>query len=91
MNVSIPNDIVFSDLQLRYDNNGQVKFNEQALRSFLLENDQELATNTFLEFEAVSVLILMWYLKHKALGGEKDRTMEFMFDLVDAQNEENPH
>lgn len=91
MNVSIPNDIVFSDLQLRYENNGQVKFNEQALRSFLLENDQELATNTSLDFEAVSVLILMWYLKHKALGGEKDRTMEFMFDLVDAQNEENPH
>lgn len=91
MNVSIPKDIVFSALELRYGNNGQVKFNEQALRSFLLENNQELATDTPLDFETVSVLILMWYLKHKALGGEKDRTMEFMFDLVDAQNEENPH
>jgi len=76
MQIEIPSDLAFSDLHLTREPDGSVSFDWNVIEQICEAND--IAPETFMDApeENVANLLMGWYYKHRALGGESDPVAE---------------
>jgi hypothetical protein len=84
--IFIPSEVDFSDLQLAYENDGDISFNSAVFKHVCLANgitQNDIASSN----DGVGGFVAKWYVAHIRAGGEKDPVAEDMISEVHAEHE----
>lgn len=86
INISIPENLQFSDLKLSRDSDGMVSFDRQVIESICEFNstDPEIFFNA--PEDNVAQLIMYWYSHHINSGGKQDQVAEDLIAEVMAED-----